>query len=135
MLLHQLRKHFGKRASSLQHYSRRAQKVGSSMHVALSSTAASSSAQILPWRHDPSLPERILQHNDYSGAFNPTARDPPILRKLIAARELNISAWEVLPIPFYKHDWESDLATGFAIAFEFAVGELLGTLFRGTCVD
>lgn len=37
----------------------------------------------------------------------------------------------MLPIPFYKHDWEVDLATGFAVAFEFAVGELLGTLFRG----
>lgn len=99
-----------------------------------SSTAESTTSQILPWRHDPSLPERILQHNDYSGAFNPTARDPPILRKLIAARELNISAWEVLPIPFYKHGWESDLEIGFAVAFEFAVGELFGTLFRGTFV-
>lgn len=132
MLLHQLRKQLRRRASSLQHYSHT--KHAQLMQVALSSTTASSSAQILPWRHDPSLPERILQHNDYSGAFNPTARDPSILRKFIAARELNISAWDVLPIPFYKHEWESDLATGFAIAFEFAVGELLGTLFRGKCV-
>jgi hypothetical protein len=97
----------------------------------ITTTSMSTRTQILPWRHDPSLPERVLQHNDYSGAFNPTARDPPILRKLIAARELNISAWDVLPIPFYKHDWEVELATGFAVAFEFAVGELLGTLFRG----
>lgn len=135
MLLHVLRQTLGRtRSLSLigRHNSR---KVRSSMCAAVfSSTTESTTSQILPWRHDPSLPERILQHNDYSGAFNPTARDPPILRKLIAARELNISAWEVLPIPFYKHGWESDLEIGFAVAFEFAVGELFGTLFRGTFV-
>eukprot|EP00985_Skeletonema_marinoi_P033321 scaffold41018_cov146-Skeletonema_marinoi.AAC.4 len=138
MLLYQsLRQQLGRTASSAQLCRQKlhARTVGSSMQVALSSTTTSTSAQILPWRHDPSLPERVLQHNDYSGAFNPTARDPPILRKLIAARELNISAWDVLPIPFYKHDWESDLATGFAVAFEFAVGELLGTLFRVSVND
>eukprot|EP00984_Skeletonema_dohrnii_P034351 scaffold33535_cov134-Skeletonema_dohrnii-CCMP3373.AAC.1 len=138
MLLYQsLRQQLGRTASSAQLCRQKlhARTVGSSMQVALSSTTTSTSAQILPWRHDPSLPERVLQHNDYSGAFNPTARDPPILRKLIAARELNISAWDVLPIPFYKHEWESDLATGFAVAFEFAVGELLGTLFRVSVND
>lgn len=77
------------------------------------------------------LPERVLEHNDYSGAFNPTTRDPPILRKLIAARELNQSVWDVLPIPFYKHEWEAKLASNFAIAFEFALAELLRSLFRG----
>ena len=136
MLLHQLRQKLGRTSLSPQifrpklHYD--ARKVPSMQAALSSSTAESTSSQILPWRHDPSLPERILQDNDYSGAFNPTARDPPILRKLIAARELNISAWEVLPIPFYKHGWESDLAIGFAVAFEFAVGELFRTLFRGT---
>lgn len=104
------------------------------LYSSTTTTTTSIPSQILPWRHDPSLPERVLQHNDYSGAFNPTARDPPILRKLIAARELNISAWDVLPVPFYKHDWEVDLAAGFAVAFEFAVGELFGTLFRGMFV-
>ena len=108
----------------------------SSIRTALSSTKPlGCHAQILPWRHDPRLPDRVLQHNDYSGAFNPTARDPPILRKLIAARELNIPVWDVLPIPFYKHDWEVDLALNFAVAFEFAIGELLGTLFRGMYDD
>jgi len=76
------------------------------------------------------LPERVLQHNEYSGAFNPTNRDPPIIRKLIAARELNISAWDVMPIPFYKHEWETELTTNFAVAFEFAMAELLRTVFR-----
>ena len=109
---------------------------GSSIRTRLSSTNLSSyqhQTQVFPWRHDASLPDRVLQHNDFSGAFNPTARDPPILRKLIAARELNISAWDVLPIPFYKHDWEIQLALNFAVAFEFAIGELLGTVFRGMC--
>jgi len=76
------------------------------------------------------LPDRVLERNDYSGAFNPTTRDPPILRKLIAARELNIPAWDVMPIPFYKHEWEADLSNNFAVAFEFAMEELLRTLFR-----
>lgn len=110
--------------------------LGSSIRTRLSSTNLSSyqhQTQVFPWRHDASLPDRVLQHNDFSGAFNPTARDPPILRKLIAARELNISAWDVLPIPFYKHDWEIQLALNFAVAFEFAIGELLGTVFRGMC--
>lgn len=109
---------------------------GSSIRTRLSSTNLSSyqhQTQVFPWRHDASLPDRVLQHNDFSGAFNPTARDPPILRKLIAARELNISAWDVLPIPFYKHDWEIQLALNFAVAFEFAIGELLGTVFQGMC--
>lgn len=78
------------------------------------------------------LPTRVLEHNDFSGAYNPTTRDPPILRKLIAARELNISAWNVLPVPFHKHEWEIDLANNFAVAFEFAMAELLRTLFQVT---
>lgn len=77
------------------------------------------------------LPERVLEHNDFSGAFNPTARDPPILRKFIAARELNISAWDVLPVPFQKHEWEVELANNFAVAFEFAMAELLRSTFGG----
>ena len=77
------------------------------------------------------LPDRVLEHNDFSGAFNPTTRDPPILRKLIAARELNHSAWDVLPVPFHKHEWEIDLANNFAVAFEFAMEEMFRSLFRG----
>lgn len=76
------------------------------------------------------LPDRVLEHNDFSGAFNPTTRDPPILRKLIAARELNIPVWNVMPIPFHKHEWEMDLADNFAVAFEFAMEELLRSTFR-----
>lgn len=76
------------------------------------------------------LPDRVLERNDFPGAFNPTTRDPPILRKLIAARELNISVLDVLPIPFYKHPWEVRLATNFAVAFEFAMAELLRSLFQ-----
>lgn len=96
-----------------------------------SCTAAQTSKSVFPWRHDSILPDRVLERNDYSGTFNPTARDPPILRKLIAARELNIPAWNVMPIPFYKHEWEVTLANNFAAAFQFAVGELLRSLFRG----
>lgn len=96
-----------------------------------SCTAAQTSKSVFPWRHDSILPDRVLERNDYSGTFNPTARDPPILRKLIAARELNIPAWNVMPIPVYKHEWEVTLANNFAAAFQFAVGELLRSLFRG----
>mmetsp|Transcript_20916 Transcript_20916/g.39561 ORF Transcript_20916/g.39561 Transcript_20916/m.39561 type:complete len:389 (+) Transcript_20916:77-1243(+) len=85
---------------------------------------------LFPWRHAPTLPDRVLAHNDYSGQFNPTTRDPYILRKLIAARELNVSAWNVLPIPFYRHEWECDLANGFAVGFGFAMEELWRSLFR-----
>ena len=77
---------------------------------------------------------KVLAHDDFSGAFNPTARDPPILRKLIAARELNIPLCNIVPVPFHKHEWEVNLATtNFAIAFEFALEELLNSLFRGMC--
>mmetsp|Transcript_31935 Transcript_31935/g.68965 ORF Transcript_31935/g.68965 Transcript_31935/m.68965 type:complete len:437 (-) Transcript_31935:126-1436(-) len=94
-------------------------------------TATTSTSNLLfPWRHAPTLPDRVLAHNDYSGQFNPTTRDPYILRKLIAARELNVSAWNVLPIPFYRHEWECDLANGFAVGFGFAVEELWRSLFR-----
>ncbi len=84
-----------------------------------------------PWRHDSILPDRALERNDYSGTFNPTAGDPPILRKLIAARELNIPIWNVMPIPFYKNEWEITLANNFAVAFQFAAIELMRSLFRG----
>ncbi|KAL7538692.1 hypothetical protein ACHAXR_008728 [Thalassiosira sp. AJA248-18] len=94
------------------------------------STAAAADKEVFPWRHESILPERVLEHNDFSGAFNPTTRDPPILRKLIAARELNFSAWDVVPIPFYKHAWEAELANNFAVAFEFAMEELLRDTFR-----
>ena len=87
-----------------------------------------------PWRHDSVLPERVLEHDDYSGEFNPTTRDPPILRKLVTARELNISGFDVLPIPFYKHEWEVELATNFVVAFEFALEGLLRHTFRGTYI-
>jgi hypothetical protein len=96
-----------------------------------SCTAAQTSKSVFPWRHDSILPDRVLERNDYSGTFNPTAGDPPILRKLIAAQELNIPVWNVIPIPFYKHEWEVTLANNFAVAFQFAVGELLSSLFRG----
>ena len=65
------------------------------------------------------------------GTYNPTARDPPIFRKLIAARELNIPICDVVPIPFVKHEWELDLVNNFAVAFEFAIAELVRSLFRG----
>lgn len=76
------------------------------------------------------LPDRVLEHNDFSGTFNPTTRDPQILRKLIAARELNISAWDVIPVPFHKHEWEIDLANNFAVAFAFAMEELFRSIFQ-----
>jgi hypothetical protein len=40
-------------------------------------------------------------------------------------------AWNIIPIPFYKHEWEVILANNFAVAFQAASGELLRSLFRG----
>jgi hypothetical protein len=85
-----------------------------------------------PWRHDSSLPERVLECNDLSGPSNPTTRDPQFLRKIIAARELNIPIWDALPIPLHKNSWEVTLADNFAVAFSFAMEELFRSIFRGT---
>ena len=92
---------------------------------------APTSNQVFPWRHESILPDRALERNHYSGTFNPTATDPPILRKLIAARELNIPIWNVMPVPFYRNEWEVTLANNFAVAFQFAAVELLRSSFRG----
>lgn len=95
------------------------------------STFVDTNRSIFPWRHNSSLPERILERNDLSGSFNPTARDPKFLRKIIAARELNIPIWDALPIPLHRNDWEVTLANNFASAFTFAMEELFRSVFRG----
>eukprot|EP01083_Nonionella_stella_P200250 733545_1 len=100
---------------------------------ALSSTDRSNNDNEIvsfPWRHDSLPPDRILEHEDFSGQYNPTKIDPPILRKLIAARELNIPLSQIIPVPFHTHEWESDLAINMAVGFEFAIAELLQSLFK-----
>lgn len=99
------------------------------------STCVNDSKSGFPWRHDSSLPERVLERNDLSGPFNPTARDPQFLRKIIAARELNIPIWDALPIPLHKNSWEVTLADNFAVAFAFAMEELFRSIFQGMVKD
>jgi hypothetical protein len=99
------------------------------------STCVNDSKSVFPWRHDSSLPERVLERNDLSGPFNPTARDPKFLRKIIAARELNIPIWDALPIPLHKNSWEVTLADNFAVAFSFATEELFRSILQGMMND
>jgi hypothetical protein len=80
-----------------------------------------------PWRHSPNPPTRLLHKDDYSGMPNNVRAR--FVRKLIAARELNLSIWDVLPIPFYKHEWEEELAKNFSVAFGLAISELGRTVF------
>jgi hypothetical protein len=51
--------------------------LGSTMSSAPRSTSTfvDGNKSIFPWRHDSSLPERVLERNDLSGPSNPTARD------------------------------------------------------------
>jgi hypothetical protein len=81
-----------------------------------------------PWRHSPTPPTRLLNNDDYSGM--PNNIRARFVRKLIAARELNLTFWNVLPIPLFgNQDWEEELASNFSVAFGLALSELLRTLF------
>jgi len=91
--------------------------------------SSSSSAQFFPWRRSPTPPTRLLNNDDYSGM--PNNIRARFVRKFIAAKELNLSLWDVLPIPFYKHEWEEELARNFSKAFCLAISELGRTVFPG----
>ena len=86
-----------------------------------------------PWRHERDLPPRFLEKDDLSGM--PNNFRARLLRRLVACRELNISAFEALPLPFgLAHTWEDNLAHNFAKAFGVALEELLTSVFRGATV-
>eukprot|EP00985_Skeletonema_marinoi_P024384 scaffold16932_cov145-Skeletonema_marinoi.AAC.3 len=81
-----------------------------------------------PWRHSPTPPSRLLQNDDYSGM--PNNFRARFVRRLIAAKELNLNFWNVLPLPFgYAQEWEEELAGNFSVAFGLAMRELFETLF------
>ena len=94
-----------------------------------SDNAADKRPVLFPWRHESTPPARVLEQIDFSGM--PNNCRARFVRKLIAARELNISFWEVLPFPFYTHEWENELASNFSMAFGLALQELLCSLFQG----
>ncbi|KAL7491435.1 hypothetical protein ACHAWT_000779 [Skeletonema menzelii] len=56
-----------------------------------------------------------------------------LVRRLIAAKELNLSVWHALPslLPFLEQQrpWEEELAGNFSVAFGLAMKELMETLF------
>ena len=86
-----------------------------------------------PWRHERDLPPRFLEKDDLSGM--PNNFRARLLRRLVACRELNISAFEALPLPFgLAHTWEDNLAHNFAKAFGVALEELLTSIFPGATV-
>jgi len=83
-----------------------------------------------PWRHQLNPPERILDNDDLSGM--PNNFRARLVRRLVACRELNLAAYEAVPLPFgMKFTWERELAENFAIAFGFAIEELLMNVFGG----
>ncbi|EED90836.1 predicted protein [Thalassiosira pseudonana CCMP1335] len=99
-------------------------------------TRASSIAEIdssnlpvnFPWRHSPTTPTRVLDGDDLSGM--PNNFRARLVRKIIASRELNRTFWEVVPVPFYVHEWEGELASNFTTAFSLGLEELLRTVFK-----
>lgn len=83
-----------------------------------------------PWRHSPTPPTRLLENDDYSGM--PNNWRARYVRRLIAAKELNLSFWHVIPLPQLfgqQHEWEEELASNFSVAFSLAMKELMETLF------
>mmetsp|Transcript_12603 Transcript_12603/g.27340 ORF Transcript_12603/g.27340 Transcript_12603/m.27340 type:complete len:410 (+) Transcript_12603:228-1457(+) len=82
-----------------------------------------------PWRHESDLPTRLEDRDDFSGM--PNNFRARFVRRLVACKELNLSALDSVPIPFFAHDWEYDLANNFQTAFELSLEELLSSIFRG----
>ena len=82
-----------------------------------------------PWRHEPEPPARIAEMDDFSGMPN-NAR-ARFVRRLVACRELGLTTWEGVSLPFFTHQWEDDLAGNFKIAFGLAIEELMKRTFRG----
>ena len=98
-------------------------------HVRLCSSSTTKVVEF-PWRHQLDPPERILDNDVLSGM--PNNFRARLVRRLVACREMNLSAFEAVPLPFgMKFTWERELAENFAIAFGFAVEELLMNVFGG----
>lgn len=95
--------------------------------------ATAKKAVHFPWRHETHPLPRILQRDDLSAM--PNNFRARFLRKTIASRELGATFWEMVPIPFYTHEWELELAENFSVAFGLALEELLRVMVKGAVVD
>lgn len=83
-----------------------------------------------PWRHESELPTRILEKDDFSGM--PNNFRARFVRRLVSCKELNMSMFDAIPIPFFTRGWEDELANNFLMAFGVALEELLFSLYRGS---
>ena len=83
-----------------------------------------------PWRHESELPTRLLEKDDFSGGPNNFRKR--LFRRLLSCRDLNLSTFEAIPIPFLARGWEQELANNFLMAFKLALEELLFSIYRGS---
>lgn len=83
-----------------------------------------------PWRHESRPSARLLEYDDLSGM--PNNFRGRFVRRLVSCKELNLSPWDAIPIPFFARGWEEELANNFKSAFEYALEELLSSIYRGT---
>ena len=56
-----------------------------------------------PWRHESTETARLLEKDDFSGM--PNNFRVRFVRRLVACRELNMTALDAIPIPFYARGW------------------------------
>jgi hypothetical protein len=82
-----------------------------------------------PWRHESDLPARFDAKDDFSGM--PNNFRARFVRRLVSCKELNLSTFDALPIPFFARQWEEELAENFKMAFSAAMEELLFSIYRG----
>jgi len=83
-----------------------------------------------PWRHESRPLARLLEYDDLSGM--PNNFRGRFVRRLVSCKEMNLSPWDAMPIPFFARGWEEELANNFKSAFEYALEELLSSIHRGT---
>ncbi len=81
-----------------------------------------------PWRHETQPTRRLLEKNDLSGM--PNNFRARLIRRIVSCREMNVSLFEAIPVPFFVHSWESELVDNFKEAFVLALAELLSTIFQ-----
>jgi hypothetical protein len=81
-----------------------------------------------PWRHESQPTKRLLEKNDFSGM--PNNFRARLIRRIVSCRELNTSMLEAIPVPFFTHNWESELVANFTQAFLLAFSELISSTFQ-----
>jgi hypothetical protein len=81
-----------------------------------------------PWRHESDLQARFDAKDDLSGM--PNNFRARFVRRLISCKQLNLSTFDALPILFFAHQWEEELAENFKMAFSAAMEELLFSIYQ-----